>query len=536
MLVEIKSSTFRQSQVKFHSGLNVVLGDDNATNSIGKSSLLMVLDFAFGGDSLIRYNQDIVKELGNHDYFLTFKFNNEMYRFCRGTGRSDLVYPCDEKFNTQEPIDIEVYTAFLKSSYSLESISLSFRSLVGLYSRVWGKENLEVHRPLHIVPGQKAKDCVDILIKTFNLYSSIEELATSIKKLATEEADLKQASRSDLVHKIGKREYAENGQKIEEMQEEVRQIKENLAAFALNIAAIANREVLELKTQKDKLLEIKLHLDSKLVRVRRNLSESRFIKSRHFESLKDYFPNVNTERLANIEAFHSSLAKVLRAELQESEGNLQEQLANVIAEISSIDERLVQRLGTLESPGVVVDRVFDIATRLRVAKQENDYYERMKKLRETLNELEEAFSDKRQGVLKRIEDRMNRTMRNIVTSVFGESRKSPHITLTETNYSFEVFEDTGTGTAYTNLIVLDLAVFETTELPILIHDSLLFKNIENKAVSKLLDVYLATEKQSFVAIDEVDKYGTASADMLRSKAVIQLGDNNVLYIKDWRKR
>lgn len=536
MLVELRSNKFRKRVIEFHTGLNVVLGDDNATNSIGKSSLLMVLDFAFGGDSLVKHNKDIVVELGDHDYFMTFVFNEETFRFCRGTSRPELVYPCDAEFNLQDPIDIDKFTAFLRSSYELASKDLSFRSLVGLYSRVWGKANLDVHRPLHVVPNQSPKECVDNLLRTFDLYAPIAQLAGELKDLETKESDLRRAFRSQIVPKVGKREYAENMHRIAEMEAEINEIKQNLATFALNINAIANREMLELKTQKDKLLEVKLQLDSKLLRVRRSLADSRFVKSRHFESLKEFFPEVNVERLVNIETFHSTLAKVLKAELQESEANLQVQLERTTAEIAAIDERLIQRLGALESPGVVVDRVFDISTKLRAARQENGYYEKMDALSTDRRAKEEELSNKKQGVLKRIEDKLNRTMREIVTSVFGEQRKSPHITLSENNYSYEVFEDTGTGTAYSSLIVLDLAVFGITDLPLLIHDSVLFKNIENKAVSNLLNVYLTNGKQSFVAIDEVDKYGEVSALMLREQSVIQLDDNNVLYIKDWRKR
>lgn len=47
MLVEVRCDKFREKSIKFHKGLNVVLGDEKATNSIGKSSLLMVLDFIF---------------------------------------------------------------------------------------------------------------------------------------------------------------------------------------------------------------------------------------------------------------------------------------------------------------------------------------------------------------------------------------------------------------------------------------------------------------------------------------------------------
>jgi Uncharacterised protein conserved in bacteria (DUF2326) len=238
--------------------------------------------------------------------------------------------------------------------------------------------------------------------------------------------------------------------------------------------------------------------------------------------------------LSNIETFHSGLAKVLKNELQESEASLKAHLDRVNHEIAAIDERLLQRLGALESPELVVDRVFEVSTKLRTAKQENGYFDKMQSLSTDRDAKAEELSGKKDAVLREIESKLNRTMREIVSSVFGEQRKSPRIELTESNYRYEVFEDTGTGTAYSSLIVLDLAVFGSTELPVLIHDSVLFKNIENKVVANLLNVYLASGKQSFLAIDEVDKYGKAAAAMLRERAAIQLDDEHVLYIKDWR--
>ena len=63
MLREIRCEKFRTRVVPFHPGLNVVLGDDNATNSIGKSTLLMLVDFVFGGSTLLEWNKDVVAEL-----------------------------------------------------------------------------------------------------------------------------------------------------------------------------------------------------------------------------------------------------------------------------------------------------------------------------------------------------------------------------------------------------------------------------------------------------------------------------------------
>ena len=44
MLKEIYSSVIKQKTIKFHKGLNVVLGDNNASNSIGKSTMLLIID------------------------------------------------------------------------------------------------------------------------------------------------------------------------------------------------------------------------------------------------------------------------------------------------------------------------------------------------------------------------------------------------------------------------------------------------------------------------------------------------------------
>jgi len=117
-----------------------------------------------------------------------------------------------------------------------------------------------------------------------------------------------------------------------------------------------------------------------------------------------------------------------------------------------------------------------------------------------------------------LQNTINDGINRIVTSLFGPDRKSPSIQLKETNYSYEVFEDTGTGTAYASLIVLDLAIFKLTILPFIAHDSVLFKNIENDSVSNLFKIYSGSEKQAFVAIDEIYKYGDETSSFLSSQS------------------
>ncbi|MBU2524147.1 DUF2326 domain-containing protein [Patescibacteria group bacterium] len=535
MLVEIRCDLFRTKAVPFHEGLNVVLGDENATNSIGKSILLMVIDFAYGGNSLLSHNTDLVDELGHHDYFISFEFESETYRFMRGTQHPDVVYKCNIDYEQITPISIEEYTAFLKSAYSIDIEDLTFRAFVGLYLRIWGKDNLNVYKPLHIVQAKSGKDCVNNLIKSFSRYHTIKELDEKLKVKENEKKAFNNAYKNKIISKIGKREHKVNEERITDIENEIEDIKNNLSKYATNISEIINREILELKVQKDELLSIKMKTQNKLARIKRNISENKHIKSQHFDELKNFFPEINLDRLANIEEFHSNVAKLLRTELRETEKELEDQLSRINFEISSIEAKMASTLQTVDEPSKIVDRVIDLSTSLRNIKFKNQYYENEISIEEDIKKYKKELSDEKGKIINLLEGAINDGISRIVTSVFGINRKSPNIHLKETNYSFEVFEDTGTGTAYASLIVFDLAIFKATKLPFVAHDSLLFKNIENDSVANLFKVYSGIKKQSFVAIDEIKKYGADTSELLRKCSVVQLDNDNVLYVKDWRK-
>ncbi len=534
MLTEIRSDKFRTAYVRFGPGLNVILGDSNATNSIGKSTLLMVIDFAFGGDSLLDHNKDLVPELGHHDYFFTFNFEQESYHFRRGTFEPSVVYVCDENYEPSRAIDIEAYTALLKRSYSIELPDLSFRALVGLYLRVWGKDNLSVERPLHVVQAEPAAQCVDTLIKTFGEYGAIRELSNELSAAEAKNKALNAATKHAIVPLIGKRDYFDNKKRIVKLESELADIRSNLAKYATNLSEIVNKEVLQLKLDKDRLLATRLPIEGRLQRIRQNLRDERVVRSESFRELTRFFPEINEQRLNRVEEFHSGVAKLLRAELKASETQLAREIERINDGIRKIDEEMAATLVSVEQPGVLVDRVYDVAVALTDANDSNELFESSTRLREDLRSIRTRLAEEKEKVLTHVEGVVNDGMRRIVSSVFGEDRKSPRLTLREKSYQFQVYDDTGTGTAYASLVVFDLTVFQTTVLPIVAHDTLLFKNIENDSVAALLRVYTKMKKQSFVALDEIEKYGEATAAFLRQRSVIQLDDSNVLYIKDWR--
>lgn len=97
--------------------------------------------------------------------------------------------------------------------------------------------------------------------------------------------------------------------------------------------------------------------------------------------------------------------------------------------------------------------------------------------------------------------------------------------------------DDGTGASDKNLILFDLAVLKLTDLPAVIHDSPLIKNIADETVEKILDLYQRfTAKQVFIAFDKDQSYTQRTQKHIEETTVIQLGeDEHSLYGFAWNK-
>ena len=81
-------------------------------------------------------------------------------------------------------------------------------------------------------------------------------------------------------------------------------------------------------------------------------------------------------------------------------------------------------------------------------------------------------------------------MSEINSKIFGTNVNTPefHIETSKKN-SFYTPNDDGTGTTYKGLVVMDIATLLTTSLPILIHDSIVLKQISNESIEKIFEIY-----------------------------------------------
>lgn len=118
--------------------------------------------------------------------------------------------------------------------------------------------------------------------------------------------------------------------------------------------------------------------------------------------------------------------------------------------------------------------------------------------------------------------------------IYVDGRRSPTLNIHGNKYSFNTAGDTGTGTAFANLISFDLALLELTCLPAIAHDLPLLKNIENAALENIISIYSQSKKQIFIAIDKLSSYDEKATRIINKHKVLQLSKDKLLFIKNWK--
>ena len=534
MLKEINCSLFTESPIILKKGFNVVLGDPQSTNSIGKSTFLMIIDFAFGGETYITKNSGSIKEIEHHSINFKFVFSDIELFFSRNTDSFKEVFICDSKYVNQKKITLNEYTTLLKKYYNLNIPDLSFRSITSLYSRIWGKENDNVSKPLQSFLKEPEPDSIYNLIKLFNKYSTIAETSLSIKENSESKKVIDGVFKQNFVKKISKNEFKQNSLHIDSLNSQIKLINDNLLQFTLNSEVLSNKDVLKLKIEKNKLLESLNLVDNKIQRIEINLNNSSSIKSKHLDQLTTFFKEVNIEKIEKIESFHNKISTILKNELNESKKRLESKKSIITAEIALIDDKITTLLKNVDSPKFIVEKIYDITIDVNKLETENKFFEEKEKHVTKLAELKVKLATIVTEILNEIELSINNHLLKINAEILGEGKKSPKIHLKENRYYYDHFNNTGTGKLYVDLIIFDLTISELTDLPFLIHDSFLYKNVEDFSVDKILKKYSESEKQVFIAIDGTSRYDNTSTVLIEECKVLELNNTKLLFKKDWR--
>ncbi|HCT9312181.1 TPA: DUF2326 domain-containing protein [Citrobacter koseri] len=538
MLTKIICSLLNRGEISFHAGLNVILGDDDAKNSIGKSSALMIIDFAMGGTSLLEDKAGIIKSMGHHAYIFEFDFNGVKSFFSRSTNEPSIILVCTKDYQVTGKISIEEYTAKLKKLYDLEYLRNSFRSLVSPFSRIWNKGALDPEQPFFSDAREAAGVAIGRLIDLFERSDDIAEEKSILDAHNERKKIISKSMSEEIIPKINKTQYKANQSIITSKMNTIEALKQGFTGALSAYEALFDESLRKLQQQKNQLANQRNEILTKKDRIERDLLGITPKLSANIALVQEFFPNVDAKRLELVESFHQNISKTVQKELRKDLASYSEQISNLNVEISDLEDNIRTSLASKGTPDDLFARVFELKEFVDKASEENKFYDKKEAIKIDVSLSKKRLEDIYDSIFLDIETSLNKKLKGFNQVVYGPKRNASQLRIkSASSFSFISPEDTGTGKAYAGLVGFDLAMLSLTHLPFIIHDSVLYKNIEVPATRNIIRILASVKrKQIFLAFDEAPKFGAMAEGLLRTHTVLKLSDNELLYNKDWREQ
>nr|SAY46243.1 Uncharacterised protein [Serratia marcescens] len=531
MLKNIYCEKLIRKELIFKKGLNTILGPKNGANSIGKSSVLMLIDFVFGGDDFITLCKDVISKVGHLNIDFTFEFDGKSYNFTRKTEtHSSVIFKSNEENIEWSIVD---FRTFLAEKYGFSSNDPSLRNLISRFSRIWGKDNYNPNKPLLRFTGEGYASIKEFLIKSFGYYNLIEEIEKKKAENEVKRKNIDIAFKQGFVKKVNLKEYRQAKQDLSVIDNKIDIIKKDLDLFAANIKAILDEKSLTLAVEKDKYLKQKNSLASKLFRIEENISDTKPIPKRYFCKVVDFFPTVNIEKLNEVEGFHSSISKILSDELKKEKESLIYQLNEIDMGISLIDLKIKEIAASVDRPDEIIDEVLSLSIKKKEVEDTVNYRERQDDIKEASTAIKVELKEKTEEILSKISNLLNENLKLFNTKFYGPDRIPPQIILSDNNYLFEHHSDSGTGKSYANMLALDVSFLHTTKLPIAIEDSIVFKNVEVAAIEKIVNTLNTIDKQVFISLDQLNIYSENTRSILRQASFMRISRKYPAFKFSW---
>ncbi|MFO0941755.1 MAG: hypothetical protein U0930_13445 [Pirellulales bacterium] len=386
----------------------------------------MVIDFVFGGTDLLKLTPKVLQHLGHHHYDFVFAFGKDVYRYRRTTDRPDFVLECNEDHKPVNEIELKDYLEILRKAYNLpDDEDLSFRGCVATFCRIWGKDNLNVKKPLAVVQKESEASALKRLAQYFRRFSILRSLEESLEESTKKLDALKVAMAQEIVPKISKANRSKNSSEIEQIDSELDQLRSTLAGFAISVREIANKETIDLTEAKDSLLRERLQVSSRLAQIENDILTTRAPSPAKFQPLMEAFPNVDPRRLQQVEDFHKGIAGILRRELLFERSKFRNELASIDEDVATLNNKLATVLKDFVAPSNIIDRVIRLSSRRSQLQFENSTYDNVVQLSEDHRDSSKALQSIRDAEFKAITSKINLSLRQLVTVLSGPTREAP---------------------------------------------------------------------------------------------------------------
>ncbi|MCR0408478.1 DUF2326 domain-containing protein [[Clostridium] innocuum] len=535
MLYEISCKKFKQKRVQFKEGLNTILGTNVGDNSIGKSSFLLIVDFVFGGNTYTSAD-DIIRKVKEHSIDFTFKFDEKLYYFSRDVSDSKKVWICNKEYTREKVISLEEYCQWLNEKYMIQLPDITFRNIVSRYIRVYGKDNANEKYPLHNFPKESAVNASYALLKLFNLYTPIHVLSQQANLSNDELKTYKKAQKYNFISNIKKRDVTKNEIEIKKLTMELSELTNSVEKGFADLDAEISEEAIKIKKLLSRSRRLRSTIKSRIEKFNDDNEYNFSSTTKDFENLAMFFPSVNIKKLEDIETFHNRISTIFKSEIKSEKRKLEKELEDYNNLIKMYEGQLEGLIKNPKLSKTVLSRYSKLLSKIDELEKENTSFKELNRLNNNKKEDETRLKDIKQKQFDILASTLNSEMKKINNIIYGKTANAPIINFLENNYSFFTPDDTGTGTAYKGIVVLDLSVLNLTQLPIVVHDSIVLKQISDEAIEKILELYIANGKQVIIALDKQNTYTEKSRKILNENAILYLAPNgNELFGRSWSR-
>ncbi|MBQ7417751.1 MAG: DUF2326 domain-containing protein [Acidaminococcaceae bacterium] len=533
MLTEISCDKFGKDfrTIRFHKGLNTILGNSSGSNALGKTTFLWILDYVFGGTSYCSAGSDVKQYVKDHVISFTFNFDGTDHYFSRNTATPRTVCRCDKAGHLIQKLSLDEYRQFLKGQYH------SYVRIVEVaehFFRIYGRGNTYEKEPYVSKRTEVGTKAVDFLIKLFGHVAILNAIQAQEEEFGFGSSQWKDEKKQTKSFK----KIEENEQTIQILkarQKELMEQNENVGLERLGFDNNTFERISKMQKEIRKLSRRRNQLKSRLDTIRNGNSDflTETLES-DFAELNDFFPGTNLKAFKEIENFHSRIRDILREEMEEEISSLEPIVARCDTEICRLKEKIESSGIASEISQRILSQCVSISKRIGELESENQNLLREKELQEAKilaeRKMEKLYSEQKL-VIETIKTNINTKLKELNDIVTGGNETAPVLSISsQKEIDFGTDGNTSQGTACKSLVLYDLAILLLTRLPVLIHDGNLLRSISTDHFEKLLKLYNSTEKQVFIAVDKAEN------EILKSTAVLKLSEGHELFGFSWSRK
>ncbi|MDP5776134.1 DUF2326 domain-containing protein, partial [Pseudomonas aeruginosa] len=435
-------------------------------------------------------------------------------------------------------VSLEAYREHLKRLYGLSGLESTFRSIVSPFARIWNKGESDPDHPLAGASKEKLSAGIFRLLDLFERTSDVSVERAALQILKDKKDLMKRSMTAEIIPRITTTQYRSNQKLIKDNAQAISDLKDNFAGAITAYEALFDEKLREIQQSKNELIKQRSLTSARREKLQRDISGLSPRLTANIALVAEFFPEADLERLQQVEQFHKKIGKLVSRELKNELEALLNQESEINESITDLDQKIKLALNLKGTPTDLFAKVFELKEVTDKAREENKFFEQ----KTSIDESEAASKARLDAIYDQIflsiESSINSELEEFNKIVYGPERNPSQLRIKNAkSYSFTSPLDTGTGKSYAGLVGFDIAVLSLTNLPFIIHDSMIYKNIEISATENIIRILSAfKKKQIFLAFDEAKKFNTETQKTLQSNKVLQLNRNQLLYIKDWRTK